>query len=140
MFWNYIESYLPIEVWKGTKCVFGDNRLHFNVVKSEYHDKEWFEKSGPFYKDAALHPERFQTEYEIKKFAMMAIMIPAVAHPWATGVHTTKANAIKWAMRRYPATIPWVDMLTRMRAENDFTYAPLQETVDMWNIINGSGK
>jgi len=136
MFHNYLESYLPIKVWETAKCVFGRTRLLFHTRKSKYHDLEWFEKSGPFYKDASEHPERFQTFNEIKKFAMMAIMIPAVAYPWATGEYTTKQIALEWVKETYPDTIPWADELTRMRADNDFTIAPIEETWEVWQIIN----
>ena len=136
MFYNYLESYLPIKVWETAKCVFGKPRLQFYLRQSKYHDLEWFEKSGPFYKDASEHPDRFQTFNEIKKFAMMAIMIPAVAYPWATGKYTTKQIALEWVKETYPDTIPWADELTRMRAYNDFTIAPIKETWEVWQIIN----
>ena len=134
---NYIESYLPLEAWKKAKCVFGRNELLFDVQKSEYHEKEWFEKSGPFYKDAAEHPERFQTFNAIKKFCLMATMIPAVAYPWVTGEYTTKQIALEWVRATYPSAVPWADELTRMRAENDFTKAPLNESLSVWKTIKG---
>lgn len=139
MFGNYIESYLPIDVWKETKYVFGDTRLYFNPRKSEYHEKEWFLKSCDFYTDAAAHPERFQSQYEIKKFVMTATMIPAVAYSWATGEYTTKKKAIEWMALRYPTTMPWIKEMSRMREEDDFSRAPVAETLRTYQTIKDIG-
>ncbi len=41
---NYLESYLPLDVWKESRPVWGLKKLDFYVQDSPYHNKLWFKK------------------------------------------------------------------------------------------------
>lgn len=100
---NYLESYLPLDVWKEAAPIWGPRKLVFHVQNSEYHNKLWFEKSLEYYNREI----DLRTEYDRKRFICMACMIPAVAHPYVTGRYATKDKAIEWMAKKYPKSKPW---------------------------------
>jgi len=116
MFHYYLESYLPIDVWKESKRIFGKPKLEFNVVKSPYHDKLWFEKSREYYNGEI----KLDSVYDRKRFVSMATMIPAVTYPYVTGKYTTKAKAIEWFREKYPDSAVMLCELEIRRNENAY--------------------
>lgn len=113
---NYLESYLPLEVWKESAPIWGPRKLTFHVQDSGYHNKLWFENSVRYYGNDL----KLDTEYDRKKFVCMANMIPAVLYPWKTGKYTTKPEAIKWMLTEYPKSYDWLRDLATRRDSNNY--------------------
>ena len=137
MLGNYLECYLPIDVWKESKCLVGPENVEFNVIKSEEHDKAEFERSVDYY-NRLIPPD---TLYDKKRFVCMANMIPAVVYPWKTGKYTTKYRAMLWMWREYPFTYKWGEEILLRRMKNDYENIDglIEETKAICTRIRGKG-
>ena len=113
---NYLESYLPLEVWRKSRPVWGPQRLKFYVQDCRYHNVIWFERSRKYYTGEIP----LLTAYDRKRYVCMACMIPCVAYPYVTGKYTDKVRATEWFAREYPESKEWILEIQRRRIENDY--------------------
>jgi len=123
---NYIESYLPLAVWRTARPMLGSQVIYFNICKSPYHQEMWFRRSAQYYRRHFFENGKFANLYDAKLFVSMATLLPAVAHAYANGTFTSKAHALEWVQRTYsdPQIADWIERLTRIREENPYQEIP----------------
>ncbi|MBW1860965.1 MAG: nucleotidyltransferase domain-containing protein [Deltaproteobacteria bacterium] len=117
---NYIESYLPLAVWKHSRPIIGPTVLSFDVCDSSFHREMWFRRSVQYYRRNGLEEKELTKIYDDKLFVSMATLLPSLAHAFQTGRYIRKPDALRWLRHTFSDArlIDWIDGLTKIRAEN----------------------
>jgi hypothetical protein len=119
---NYLESYLPLAVWKTSRPLIGPRKQIFTICRSPYHDQLWFRRSVQYYRRCLLEGKSIESAYEAKLLVSMASLLPAVAYTHVSGTYSSKGKAFEWVKASFPdePIRDWIANLTRIRQENLF--------------------
>ena len=117
---NYIESYLPLAVWRKSRPILGPNVVTLSRRESEFHKALWFRRSVQHYRRCYFEGKKLNNTYGAKLFISMATLLPAVAHTFLTGRYVSKPTALEWLKHSFPdeSIRDWLDRLSRIRSRN----------------------
>jgi hypothetical protein len=119
---NYVESYLPLAVWRRSRPLMGSDRIQLAIEKSEFHRQLWFRRSVQYYRRCCIERKRTNSVFDAKLIVSMASLLPAIAYAWVTGEYADKPAAISWLKRTFPEAfiLDWLDRITCIRSGNLF--------------------
>ena len=139
---NYLESYLPIAVWRNSRPLLGSQRISFKPAESPFHQELWFRRSVQYYRRHFFENSQLKNLYDAKLFLSMSTLLPAIAYSYAKGEYTDKVHALAWIGASYPHPhiAEWIEKLTCIRTKNlyqpHFTSSLLPEAPDHMTPMN----